>query len=426
MTLRNRLQHAWNAFANKDPTKNTYSNRGPSYPYRYDRPRLSRGGERSIITSITNRIALDVAAMEFHHCIINADGCYVEDMNTGLNECLTLSANIDQTAKAFIQDAVLVMIDKGCVALVPIDTTDKTLDESDTIDNLNMSNEYDINSMRVGEIIEWFPRDVRVRVYDDTSGQKKDVIIGKEEVVILENPMYPVMNEPNSTMQRLIHKLGLLDITDEHTASGKLDMIIQVPYTIKSEARRRQATTRRTEIEMQLAESQYGIAYTDGTEKITQLNRPVENTLMKQVEFLTNQLFAQLGMTQSILDGTADEQTLLNYYTRIIEPIVSGLTDGMKRKFLSKANRDAMQSIVAFRDPFKLVPVNQIAEIADKFTRNRILTANEVRQIVGRKPSSDPDANKLINSNISQAKQTGNSDGNPAINNEEGDKQNGL
>jgi hypothetical protein len=341
-------------------------------------------------------MSLDVASMEYRHCRLNADQHYEEDMPSRLNECLTLAANIDQTSIAFMQDVALTMFDKGCVAIVPVDI--------DTKDDPKDTDAYDILSMRVGEILEWKPAHVRVRVYDDKTGLKKDVLVPKHTVAIIENPLYAIINEPNSAMQRLIRKLSLLDVTDEQTASGKLDLIIQLPYVIKSEARRKQANDRRTDIEMQLAGSRYGIAYTDGTEKITQLNRPVENTLMPQIQYLMGQVFSQLGMTQSILDGTADEQTMLNYYTRAIEPIVSVIVAGMKRTFLSRTARTQMQSIEAFRDPFKLVPISQIAEVADKFTRNKILTANEIRHIIGRKPSKDPSADKLENSNIRQDK----------------------
>ena len=391
-TIGSRLKHAWNAFVNnRDPT-GYYQDTGPGYSYRPDRPRLTRGNERSIVTSVYNRIALDVSAINIQHCKLDENGRFVSTMNTKLNKCLNLEANIDQTGRAFIQDIVMSMLDEGCVAIVPVETTiDPKITES-----------YDILSMRTGKILEWFPRHVRVRLYDERTGQKGDIVLPKSTIGIVENPLFAVINEPNSTMQRLIRKLSLLDVTDEQTASGKLDLIIQLPYIIKSDARRQQAEQRRKDIEMQLAGSKYGIAYTDGTEKITQLNRSLENNLMKQVEYLTNLLFSQLGITQSILDGTADEKTMLNYYSRTIEPIVSAIADEMKRKFLSKTARSQNQSIMFFRDPFKLVPVNDIAEIADKFTRNEIMTSNEIRQIVGMKPSDDPKADKLINSNLNQ------------------------
>ena len=391
-TIGSRLKHAWNAFVNnRDPT-GYYQDTGPGYSYRPDRPRLTRGNERSIVTSVYNRIALDVSAINIQHCKMDENGRFVSIMNTKLNKCLNLEANIDQTGRAFIQDIVMSMLDEGCVAIVPVETTiDPKTTES-----------YDILSMRTGKILEWFPRHVRVRLYDERTGQKEDIVLPKSTIGIVENPLFAVINEPNSTMQRLIRKLSLLDVTDEQTASGKLDLIIQLPYIIKTDARRQQAEQRRKDIEMQLAGSKYGIAYTDGTEKITQLNRSLENNLMKQVEYLTNLLFSQLGITQTILDGTADEKTMLNYYSRTIEPIIAAIVDEMKRKFLSKTARSQNQSIMFFRDPFKLVPVNDIAEIADKFTRNEILTSNEIRQIVGFKPSDDPKADQLINSNLNQ------------------------
>lgn len=390
MGITDRLQHAWNAFVNnRDPTI-TYRDIGAGYSYRPDRSRLTRGNERSIVTSVYNRIAMDAAAVTLQHCKLDENGRLVSTLDTGLNKCLTLEANVDQTGRAFIQDIVMSMLDEGCVAIVPVETT---------IDPKNTES-YKIESMRTAKILEWYPERVRVRLYNERVGRKEEITLPKKMVAIVENPLYAVVNEPNSTMQRLIRKLSLLDVTDEQTASGKLDLIIQLPYIIKSEARRQQAEQRRKDIEMQLAGSKYGIAYTDGTEKITQLNRSLENNLMKQVEYLTNLMFSQLGITQTILDGTADEKTMLNYYTRTIEPIISAIADEMKRKFLSKTARSQRQSIMFFRDPFKLVPVNDIAEIADKFTRNEIMTSNEIRQIVGMKPSNDPKADKLINSNL--------------------------
>lgn len=390
----NRLQHGWNAFVNnRDPTAEY--NTGSGYYYRPDRPRFTRGNERSIVTSVYNRIALDASAINIQHVRLNDNCRFSSVIESGLNNCLTLDANTDQTGRAFIQDVVMSMLDEGCVAIVPVDTT---LDPE-------ITNSFDINTMRVGKIIEWRPQHVKVRIYNEKTAKKEEVILPKKAVAIVENPLYAVMNEPNSTMQRLIHKLSLLDITDEQTASGKLDLIIQLPYVIKTEARRQQADNRRKDIEMQLAGSKYGVAYTDGTEKITQLNRSVENNLMKQIEYLTSSLYGQLGITQTILDGSADDKTMLNYYNRTIEPIVSAIVDEMKRKFLTKTARSQGQSILFFRDPFKLVPVNDIAEIADKFTRNEILTSNEVRQIIGIKPSNDPKADELRNSNISEAKQ---------------------
>ena len=391
-TFGSRLRHGWNAFMNRDPTYR--QDIGPSYYYRPDRPRFTRGNERSIVTSVYNRIALDVSAISIQHVRLDENGRFLSTIDSDLNKCLTLDANIDQTGRAFLQDAVMSMLDEGCVALVPVETD---VDPNDT-------DSYKIFSIRTGKIVEWRPQHVKVRVYDERTGRKEDITISKSSVAIVENPLYAVINEPNSTMQRLIRKLSLLDVTDEQTASGKLDLIIQLPYIIKTEARRQQAEQRRKDIEMQLAGSKYGIAYTDGTEHITQLNRSVENNLMKQVEYLTSMLYSQLGITQTILDGTADEKTMINYYTRTIEPIVSSIVDEMKRKFLTKTARSQRQSIEFFRDPFKLVPVNDIAEIADKFTRNEILTSNEIRQIVGMKPSNDPKADELINSNISQSK----------------------
>ena len=390
----NRLQHGWNAFVNaRDPTLE-YST-GPGYYYRPDRPRFTRGNERSIVTSVYNRIALDASAISIQHVRLDDNGRFSSVIESGLNNCLTLDANMDQTGRAFIQDVVMSMLDEGCVAIVPVDTT---LDPA-------VTSSFDINTMRVGKIIEWRPKHVKVRIYNEKTAKKEEVILSKKEVAIVENPLYAVMNEPNSTMQRLIHKLSLLDITDEQTASGKLDLIIQLPYVIRTEAKKQQAENRRKDIEMQLAGSKYGIAYADGTEKITQLNRSVENNLMKQIEYLTNNLYGQLGITQTILDGSADDKTMLNYYNRTIEPIVSAIVDEMKRKFLTKTARSQGQSILFFRDPFKLVPVNDIAEIADKFTRNEILTSNEIRQIIGIKPSEDPKADELRNSNIAEAKQ---------------------
>ena len=394
MGLMERIQNGWNAFMSRAPTTAYYDGGVGNY-YRPDRVRFSRGNERSIVTSVYNRIALDVAAISIKHCRMDENGRYISDMKSGLNDCLTLSANVDQTGRAFIQDVVQSMLDEGCVAIVPVDTsTDPTVTGS-----------YDILSMRTGKIIEWKPAHVRVRLYNERTGNKEDILLPKSMVAIVENPLYAVINEPNSTMQRLIRKLSLLDVTDEQTASGKLDLIIQLPYVIKTEARRQQAEQRRKDIEMQLAGSKYGIAYTDGTEHITQLNRSLENNLMKQIEYLTNMLFSQLGITQTILDGTADEQTMLNYYSRTIEPIVTAIVDEMKRKFLTKTARSQNQSIESFRDPFKLVPINNIAEIADKFTRNEIMTSNEIRQVIGMKPSDDPKADQLINSNIAQSKQ---------------------
>lgn len=389
MGVVDRLKRSWNAFLNKDPTID-YRKEGMVYGTRPDRVRLTRGNERSIVTSLYNRIALDVAAIDIRHCKLDDNNRYLEECNSYLNDCLKTSANIDQTPRAFFQDVVMSLLDEGCVAIVPVDTTEDPA----------LTDSYDVGSLRVGKITQWSPDKVKVEVYNERKGRKEEVWFLKRTVAIIENPLYAVINEPNSTMQRLMRKLSLLDVTDEQTASGKLDLIIQLPYVIKTDGRRQQAEQRRKDIEMQLAGSKYGIAYTDGTEKITQLNRAVENNLMSQVEYLTNLLFSQIGMTQSILDGTADEKTMLNYYNRTIQPIVSAITEEMLRKFLSKTARTKKQSIMAFRDPFKLVPVNDIAEIADKFTRNEIMTSNEIRQIIGMKPSQDPKADQLINSNL--------------------------
>lgn len=398
-TFGSRLVHAfssgWNAFMNRDPTRKYY-NIGAGYSYRPDRPRLTRGNERSIVTAIYNRIALDVASLTIDHCKVDDNGRFLSSINSPLNNCLKLEANIDQTGRAFIQDIVMSMLDEGCVAIVPIDTDDDP----------EFKGSVDIYTMRTGKIIEWYPNHVKVRVYNDRTGNKEDIVMHKRSVAIIENPFYAVMNEPNSTLQRLIRKINLLDVIDEQSGAGKLDLIIQLPYVIKSQARREQAESRRKDIEMQLSGSKYGIAYTDGTERITQLNRPIDNNLMKQIEYLTTMLYGQLGITQSILDGTADEQTLLNYHSRTIEVFVSAIVDEMKRKFLTKTARSQKQTIEFFRDPFKLVPINNIADIADKFTRNEILTSNEIRQIIGFRPSDDPKADKLINSNLNHPEET--------------------
>ena len=415
LSFGSRLKHAFNAFMNKDPTPN-YRDLGISYSSRPDHVRFSRGNEKSIVTSVYNRIALDVATIGIKHCRLDEDDRYLETIDSGLNRCLNLEANIDQSGRSFIQDVVMSMLDEGCVAIIPVDTS---LDPKTT-------SSYDILSMRTGKVLEWYPKYVRVRVYNDRTGNKEDILVPKSTVAVIENPLYAVINEPNSTMQRLIRKLSLLDVTDEQTASGKLDLIIQLPYVIKTEARREQAEKRRKDIEMQLAGSKYGIAYTDGTERITQLNRSVENNLMNQVEYLTNLLFSQLGITQEILNGSADDKTMLNYYNRTIEPIIASIVDEMKRKFLSKTARSQRQSIQFFRDPFKLVPINDLAEIADKFTRNEIMSKNEIRQIVGLKPSDDPKADKLINSNITQPDEASNEEEPIDENTEEGGEiQNG-
>lgn len=389
MSFGSRLKHAWNAFTGTDYT--IYQDVGPGYSSRPDRIRLTRGNERSIITSVYNRIALDVAALNVQHIRLDENGRFLSVIQDGLNTCLTVEANIDQTARAFIQDIVVSMLDEGCVAIVPVDTT---YDPS-------VTGSYDIQTMRVGKILDWYPQHVRVRLYNERTGTKENILVPKSTVAIVENPLYAVVNEPNSTMQRLIRKLNLLDVIDEQSGSGKLDLIIQLPYVIKTEARRQQAENRRKDIEAQLSGTKYGIAYADGTERITQLNRSVNNNLMSQIEYLTSMLYSQLGITQSILDGTADEKTMLNYNNRTIEPIISAIVDEMKRKFLTKTARSQSQSISFFRDPFKLVPVNDIAEIADKFTRNEIMTSNEIRQVIGMKPSDDPRADELRNKNLS-------------------------
>ena len=389
-TIFDRFKHAWNAFFNKDPTG--YRDFGMSYGTRPDRPRFSRGNERSIITAVYNRIALDVADLNFQHVQLDENKRYKDTIDSGLNNCMNLEANIDQTGRAFIQDIVMSMFDEGCVAVV---ATDSDIDPK-TPDSLS------VLAMRTGKIVDWYPQHVRVRLYNETKGLKQDVLLHKSTVAIIENPFYAVMNEPNSTMQRLIRKLNLLDAVDEQSGSGKLDLIIQLPYTIKSDARRQQAENRRKDIEMQLTGSKYGIAYTDATERITQLNRPLENNLLKQIEYLTSMLFSQLGIQQSILDGTADEATMINYNNRIVKVVASAIVDEFKRKFLTKTARSQGKSIQFYIDPFKLATIQQLAESADKFTRNEIMSKNEFRQVIGMKPSNDPKADQLINSNIAQ------------------------
>ena len=391
-----RLKHAWNAFMNKDPTYNNSSEVGLGSYIRPDRFRYTRGTDQTIVNSIYNRISLDVAAIDIRHVRLDeTSNRYESTIDSGLNNCLSLEANIDQIARAFIQDIVLSMLDEGSVAVLPVDTT---LDP-------RVTNSYDINTMRVCKILEWYPRHVKLKAYNDTDGEKHDLVVPKTMVAIIENPFYAVMNEPNSTMQRLIRTLRLMDIVNEQSSSGKLDLIIQLPYVIKTEARKIQAENRRKDIEDQLSGSKYGIAYTDGTERIVQLNRSLENNLLSQAEYLTSMLFSQLGITQEILDGTANEQVMLNYQNRVIEPIVSAISVEFKRKFLTKTARSQHQSIEFFKDPFKLVPVNNIAEIADKFTRNEIMTSNEIRQVVGMKPANDPNADVLRNKNLSQSKE---------------------
>lgn len=392
LNIGTRLKHAWNSFLNRDPTYDL-RNLGSSYSYRPDRPRLNYGNNRAIVSPVYNRIALDVASMTYVHCRTNEDGNYLSTIDSSLNNCLNLEANIDQSGRAFIQDVAMSMMDEGCVAMVPIDTTL----------NPAVSSSYEILTMRVGKILEWYPANVKVRVYNDRTGEKEDIILPKKLVGIVENPMYSVMNEPNSTVQRLKRKLSLIDVTDDRTASGKMDLIISLPYSVRTDLKRNQANDRMHDLENQLANSKYGIGYIDSTEHVTQLNRSLENNLMKDVEYLTNLFYSQVGITQSVLDGTADEKTMLNYYNRSIEPIVSAIVDEMRRKFLTKTARSQHQNVCAFRDPFRLVPVNDIAKIADTLTRNEILTSNEVRQKIGMKPSDDPKADMLINSNINQS-----------------------
>lgn len=395
MGIIDRAKRAWNVFVNnRDPTYE-YRDYGASYSYRPDRVRFSRGNERTIVTAIYNRIALDVSNIDILHCRLDEDGRYIETIDSKLNNCLNLEANIDQTGKALMQDIVMSMFDEGYVAVVPTETTaDPKLTDS-----------YDIYSMRTGKIKEWYPEHVKVSVYNERIGRREDIILPKRSVAIIENPLYAVMNEPNSTMQRLIRKLSILDAIDEQSGAGKLDLIIQLPYVVKTDARKMEAEKRRKDIEMQLAGSKYGVAYIDGTEKVTQLNRSVENNLMKQIEYLTSMLYGQLSITQEVMDGTANEQTMLNYNNRTVDPIISVIVNEFKRKFLSKTARTQLQSITYFRDPFKLAPLNNVAEIADKLTRNEIMTSNEIRQKIGLKPSKDPKADQLINSNIAQAKE---------------------
>lgn len=399
MSFLDRISRGWNAFmSNKDPTDDyaysRYVDTSISYGRRPDRIRLSRGNEKSILTAVLNKIAMDVASINIRHVMLDENKRFLEERDSHLNECLSLDPNVDQTAKALVQDIVLSMFDEGCVAVVPTDTTD---DPNDT-------NSYDILSLRTGKILAWYPQHVRVRLYNERTGKYSELMLPKRMMSIIENPLFAIMNEPNSTMQRLTRKLVLLDAIDEMSGSGKLDLIIQLPYVVKSQARRQQADTRRKEIEDQLKSSQYGIAYTDGTEKITQLNRSVDNQLLKQVEYLTNLLYSQLGITAEILNGTADANTLNNYYNRTVEPILAAIVDEMKRKFLTKTARTQGQSIMYFRDPFKLIPISEAAELADKMTRNEIMTANEIRQAIGMKPSQDPHADELRNANLSPAK----------------------
>lgn len=388
LTLIERFKNAYNAFTSRDPTDYRYY--GMGYARRPDRIRLSRGNERSIVTAVYNRIAIDVSAINIQHVRLDDNGRFSELIDSGLNYVLSTEANIDQTGRAFVQDLVMSMLDEGCVAAVPVDTSV----------NPNITDSFDIKTIRTGKILEWYPEHVKVQVYNDRTGKRQEIVVPKRTVAIIENPLYAVMNEPNSTLQRLIRKLNILDSIDEQNGAGKLDLIIQLPYVIKSQARKQQAENRRKDIEMQLASSQYGIAYTDGTERITQLNRSVDNQLMTQIEYLTGMLYGQLGMTEDVFKGTADEKTMLNYYNRSIEPILSCIADEFKRTFLTKTAITQKQSVEFFRDPFSLAPIDSIAEIADKFTRNEIMTSNEIRQVIGMKPSDDPKADELVNSNL--------------------------
>lgn len=389
-----RLKHAWNAFTNRDERTTSAFDLGPGYSYQPNRNRIYAINERSIIASVYTRLSVDVASNQIRHVRLDESNRYVEDIQSGLNECLQVEANLDQAATAFRQDIALTLFEYGVAAVVPVDTTT----------NPGVTGSYDIKTMRVGNIVQWYPNHVRVNLYNPKTGIREDVTLLKSIVAIVENPLYNVMNEPNSTLQRLIRKLNLLDVVDEQSSSGKLDLIIQLPYVIKSDARRAQAEQRRQDIEFQLKDSKYGIAYTDGTEKITQLNRPAENNLFKQVEYLTGLLYNQLGLTEDVMNGTADEKAMLNYQNRTIAPILTAIVEAMRRSFLTKTARSQMQSIEFFADPFKLVPVSDLAEIADKFTRNEIVSSNEIRQIVGLKPSKDPDADKLKNSNMPESK----------------------
>ena len=390
-----RIKRAYNAFMNRDPTN--YRDLGPSYSYRPDRPRLTRGRDRSIVNSIYNRIALDVASVTFQHCMVDSDGRFLNEVKDDLNRCLNLEANIDQTGTSFIQDLVMSMFDEGSVAALPVE-----FDYQNSDDGKNL--ETNISSMRTGRIVAWYPKDVRIDAYDERLGIHQEITVSKRNVGIVENPFYSVMNEPNSTAQKLMHKLSLLDAVDDDTASGKMDLVIQLPYTIKGQTRKNLANERRKEIETQLVGSKYGIAYIDGTERVVQLNRSLENNLLSHIEYLQNLLFSQLNITQGVLDGTADEKTMLNYYNRTVEPCVKAIVDEFKRKFIDEKALEKGHSIMAFRDPFKLTPVSDLAEIADKFTRNEIMTSNEIRQEIGIRPSKDPKADELRNSNISQSK----------------------
>ena len=387
------IKHAWGLFTNTNNKNPTVKPEGSSYTISPTRPRFTRGNERTIVTSVYNRIAIDASTIDIMHVRLDDEGRFKEPIKSNLNNCLTVEANIDQTSRAFMLDIVISLLDEGCVAVVPVKTTL----------NPNNTESYDIEELRTGRIMEWFPKHVLVRLYNDETGMYQDITLPKSQVAIIENPLYTIMNEPNSTMQRLIHKLSLLDIIDEESSSGKMDLIIQLPYIIKNDTKRSQAEERRKQIEDQLRGSRYGVAYIDGTEKVTQLNRSVENNILKQVEYLTNLLYSQLGLTQTIMDGTADENAMNNYYNRTVEPVVSAIVDEFHRKFLTKTARTQGQAVMFFRDPFKLMSVTGIADTADKFTRNELLSSNEFRQIIGRKPSTDPKADMLLNKNISHA-----------------------
>ncbi len=391
MNIGSRLKHAWNAFLNRDPPGSEYH--GGGYSYRPDRMRFSRGSERTIINAINNRISLDASSIKINHVKLDENNRFDSIIDSGLNYCLTTEANADQTGRGLIQDIVMTFLEEGVAAVIP---------EKTNFDP-RYSNSYEIYSMRVGVPVEWYSDRVRVRVFNELTGQREEITFPKKMVALIENPFYSVMNAPNSTMQQLVRKLALLDVVDEQAGSGKLDMIIQLPYVIKTDARRKQANERREEIEKQLSGSKYGIAYTDGTERIVQLNRSLENNILKSIEYLTNMVYSQLGVTQEILNGTADEKTMNNYMNRIIEPVVSAIADEVNRKFLTKTARTQGQSIMCFHDPFRLAPVSMIAEMADKFTRNEIMTPNEIRQVIGMKPSKDPKSDQLVNRNIASA-----------------------
>ena len=410
--LGGRLMHAWNAFSNREAVYGyPQYDFGMGYSIRPDRVRLTLGSERTIVSSIYNQIAIDVSAISVVHARMDQNGRFLESVSSGLNECLSISANVDQSGRNFLQEAVMSLFDEGAIAIVPVDTTI----------NPQVSGGYDIRSLRTGKILDWFPNHIRVEVYNEKLGRKEELTRPKSMVAIIENPLYLVMNEPNSTLKRLVNKINLLDSIDTQSGSGRLDLFIQLPYTIKSDARRAQAIQRTKDIELQLAGSKYGIAYVDGSEKITQLNRPAENNLLKQVEYLTGMLYNQLGLTESVFNGTADEKTMLNYYNRTVEPVLSAIVDEMRRKFLTKTARSLGQDIVFFRDPFRLVPVLELAEIADKFTRNEILSSNEVRAIIGYKPSNQPGADELRNKNLNQSEVEA-----PPINTDNGENQNGV